>query len=182
MWPSRRTSTVLTIRARRVRRDRAPRSGAVRTSRSASHVAPSPPPRPRAGSLVRVQDVSPRLQLLDRCLGRVHRTLWIAVQTGVMVVYLHEAIDRRLRQGESLSENDLRQVTIDGSVLRLRPKLMTVGVTLAALLPAQASRLATRRVGVSAELDQMTRSGHKGSSPSGHARSPASGCCGPREP
>lgn len=60
----------------------------------------------------------------------------IAVQTGVvMVVYLHEALDRRLRQDEPLSEDDLRQVTMDGSVLRLRPKLMTVGVTLAALLP-----------------------------------------------
>ena len=60
----------------------------------------------------------------------------IAVQTGVvMVVYLHEALDRRLRQDEPLDEDDLRQVTMDGSVLRLRPKLMTVGVTLAALLP-----------------------------------------------
>ncbi len=60
----------------------------------------------------------------------------IAVQTGVvMVVYLHEALDRRLREDEPLTEEDLRQVTMDGSVLRLRPKLMTVGVTLAALLP-----------------------------------------------
>jgi len=60
----------------------------------------------------------------------------VAVQTGVvMVVYLHEALDRRLRQPEPLTEDDLRQVTMDGSVLRLRPKLMTVGVTLAALLP-----------------------------------------------
>ena len=60
----------------------------------------------------------------------------IAVQTGVvMVVYLHEALDRRLGQGEPLTEGDLRQVTMDGSVLRLRPKLMTVGVTLASLLP-----------------------------------------------
>ena len=60
----------------------------------------------------------------------------IAVQTGVvMVVYLHEALDRRLREAGPLTEDDLRQVTMDGSVLRLRPKLMTVGVTLAALLP-----------------------------------------------
>ena len=60
----------------------------------------------------------------------------VAVQTGVvMVVYLHEALDRRLRQVEPVTEDDLRQVTMDGSVLRLRPKLMTVGVTLAALLP-----------------------------------------------
>ena len=60
----------------------------------------------------------------------------IAVQTGVvMVVYLHEALDRRLREVEPITEEDLRQVTMDGSVLRLRPKLMTVGVTLAALVP-----------------------------------------------
>ena len=60
----------------------------------------------------------------------------IAVQTGVvMVVYLHEALDRRLRQDAPLSEADLSRATMDGSVLRLRPKLMTVGVTLAALLP-----------------------------------------------
>ena len=60
----------------------------------------------------------------------------IAVQTGVvMVVYLHEALDRRLRQGAPFTEDDLRRAVMDGSVLRLRPKLMTVGVTLAALLP-----------------------------------------------
>ena len=60
----------------------------------------------------------------------------IAVQTGVvMVVYLHEALDRRLRHGAPFTEDDLRRAVMDGSVLRLRPKLMTVGVTLAALLP-----------------------------------------------
>ena len=60
----------------------------------------------------------------------------VAVQTGVvMVVYLHEALDRRLRVGGAMTEDDIRQATLEGSVLRLRPKLMTVGVTLAALLP-----------------------------------------------
>ena len=60
----------------------------------------------------------------------------VAVQTGVvMVVYLHEALDRRLRAGGAMTEDDIRQATLEGSVLRLRPKLMTVGVTLAALLP-----------------------------------------------
>ena len=60
----------------------------------------------------------------------------VAVQTGVvMVVYLHEALDRRLRVGRAMTEDDIRQATLEGSVLRLRPKLMTVGVTLAALLP-----------------------------------------------
>ena len=60
----------------------------------------------------------------------------VAVQTGVvMVVYLHEALDRRLRAGGKLSEQDLLRATIDGSVLRLRPKLMTVTVVMASLVP-----------------------------------------------
>jgi Cu(I)/Ag(I) efflux system membrane protein CusA/SilA len=60
----------------------------------------------------------------------------VAVQTGVvMVVYLHEALDRRLRQGGTITEDDIRQATIAGSVLRLRPKLMTVSVVMAGLVP-----------------------------------------------
>src|ERR1700704_2559665 len=60
----------------------------------------------------------------------------VAVQTGVvMVVYLHEALDKRLQQGGTLTEEDIRQATIAGSVLRLRPKLMTVSVVMAGLVP-----------------------------------------------
>jgi Cu(I)/Ag(I) efflux system membrane protein CusA/SilA len=60
----------------------------------------------------------------------------VAVQTGVvMVVYLHEALDKRLRHGGTLTEQDIRDATISGSVLRLRPKLMTVSVVMAALVP-----------------------------------------------
>ena len=60
----------------------------------------------------------------------------VAVQTGVvMVVYLHEALDRRLGQGGTITEADIREATIRGSVLRLRPKLMTVSVVMASLLP-----------------------------------------------
>ena len=60
----------------------------------------------------------------------------VAVQTGVvMVVYLHEALDRRLRHGGEISGSDVLQATIDGSVLRLRPKLMTVTVVMASLVP-----------------------------------------------
>ena len=60
----------------------------------------------------------------------------VAVQTGVvMVVYLHEALDKRLRQGGDITERDIREVTIAGSVLRLRPKLMTVSVVMAGLVP-----------------------------------------------
>ncbi len=60
----------------------------------------------------------------------------VAVQTGVvMVVYLHEALDARLRQGDTLTPDDVRDATIAGSVLRLRPKLMTVSVVMAGLVP-----------------------------------------------
>ena len=60
----------------------------------------------------------------------------VAVQTGVvMVVYLHEALDKRLRHGGDLTPRDILQATIDGSVLRLRPKLMTVTVVMASLVP-----------------------------------------------
>src|SRR3989454_71848 len=60
----------------------------------------------------------------------------VAVQTGVvMVVYLHEALYKRLRQGGTLTAEDIRQATIAGSVLRLRPKLMTVSVVMAGLVP-----------------------------------------------
>ena len=52
-----------------------------------------------------------------------------------MVVYLHEALDRRLRQPGDVTEEDIRQATIAGSVLRLRPKVMTVSVVMAALVP-----------------------------------------------
>jgi Cu(I)/Ag(I) efflux system membrane protein CusA/SilA len=60
----------------------------------------------------------------------------VAVQTGVvMVVYLHEALDRRLRRGGEVSEQDIWDATVDGSILRLRPKLMTVTVVMASLIP-----------------------------------------------
>jgi Cu(I)/Ag(I) efflux system membrane protein CusA/SilA len=60
----------------------------------------------------------------------------VAVQTGVvMVVYLHEALDRRLRRGGEITPQDIWDATVDGSILRLRPKLMTVTVVMASLVP-----------------------------------------------
>ncbi|MGH8606695.1 MAG: efflux RND transporter permease subunit, partial [Gammaproteobacteria bacterium] len=60
----------------------------------------------------------------------------VAVQTGVvMVVYLHEALDKRLHRGGNITAEDIREATLAGSVLRLRPKLMTVSVVMAALIP-----------------------------------------------
>src|SRR6266498_3095733 len=60
----------------------------------------------------------------------------IAVETGVvMVVYLHEALDKRIRSGTELTEYDIEQAAIEGAVQRLRPKLMTVTAVLASLVP-----------------------------------------------
>jgi Cu(I)/Ag(I) efflux system membrane protein CusA/SilA len=60
----------------------------------------------------------------------------IAVETGVvMVVYLHEALNDRLATGVPMTRDDVRAATIDGAVLRLRPKLMTVFAVLASLVP-----------------------------------------------
>ncbi len=60
----------------------------------------------------------------------------IAVETGVvMVVYLHEALDRRLASGKPVKHEDIEEAVIEGAVQRLRPKLMTVCVVLASLIP-----------------------------------------------
>jgi Cu(I)/Ag(I) efflux system membrane protein CusA/SilA len=60
----------------------------------------------------------------------------IAVETGVvMVVYLHEALDHRLKSGVALRKEDIEAAVIEGAVHRLRPKLMTVCVVLASLVP-----------------------------------------------
>jgi Cu(I)/Ag(I) efflux system membrane protein CusA/SilA len=52
-----------------------------------------------------------------------------------MVVYLHEALDRRLKRGGDITAQDIWNATVDGSILRLRPKLMTVTVVMASLVP-----------------------------------------------
>jgi len=60
----------------------------------------------------------------------------IAVETGVvMVVYLHEALDKRLDSGAPLAEKDIEEAVVEGAVLRLRPKMMTVIAVLASLIP-----------------------------------------------
>ena len=60
----------------------------------------------------------------------------IAVETGVvMVVYLHESLDKRIASGRPLTEADIHEAAIEGAVQRLRPKLMTVCAVLASLIP-----------------------------------------------
>jgi Cu(I)/Ag(I) efflux system membrane protein CusA/SilA len=60
----------------------------------------------------------------------------IAVETGVvMVVYLHEALEHRLKSGKLLTNADIEAAAVEGAVQRLRPKLMTVCAVLASLVP-----------------------------------------------
>jgi len=60
----------------------------------------------------------------------------IAVETGVvMVVYLHESLDKRIATGVPLKHEDIEAAAIEGAVMRLRPKLMTVTAVLASLIP-----------------------------------------------
>ncbi len=59
-----------------------------------------------------------------------------AVQTTVvMVIYLEEAVARKRKQRSALTVADLREAVIEGALLRLRPKLMTVSTIIAGLLP-----------------------------------------------
>jgi len=59
-----------------------------------------------------------------------------AVQTGVvMVIYLEEAVRRKIAVTGPLTKETLREAVIEGALLRLRPKVMTVATVVAGLLP-----------------------------------------------
>lgn len=64
----------------------------------------------------------------------------IAVETGiVMVIYLNDAMQQLVKvkgnSGKTITKEDLRQYVIMGAAKRLRPKLMTVCVSLFGLVP-----------------------------------------------
>jgi Cu(I)/Ag(I) efflux system membrane protein CusA/SilA len=60
----------------------------------------------------------------------------IAVETGVvMVVYLHEALEKHISSTHEMTNADIEAAAIEGAVQRLRPKLMTVCAVLASLAP-----------------------------------------------
>jgi Cu(I)/Ag(I) efflux system membrane protein CusA/SilA len=53
-----------------------------------------------------------------------------------MVIYLEEAVDRKRHElGGTLTRAALREAVVDGALLRLRPKVMTVATVVAGLLP-----------------------------------------------
>jgi Cu(I)/Ag(I) efflux system membrane protein CusA/SilA len=59
-----------------------------------------------------------------------------AVQTGVvMVIYLNEAVERKRRETGRLTRESLKEAVMEGALLRLRPKVMTVSTVIAGLLP-----------------------------------------------
>lgn len=64
----------------------------------------------------------------------------IAVETGiVMVIYLNDAMEELIKKkgnsSETITKDDLRESVIHGAAKRLRPKLMTVCVSLFGLIP-----------------------------------------------
>ncbi|WHZ24338.1 MAG: Copper/silver efflux RND transporter, transmembrane protein CusA [Nitrospira sp.] len=60
----------------------------------------------------------------------------VATETGVvMLVYLDEAYERRLREGRMTTAQDLREAIMEGAVQRVRPKMMTVAAIMGGLLP-----------------------------------------------
>jgi Cu(I)/Ag(I) efflux system membrane protein CusA/SilA len=64
----------------------------------------------------------------------------LAVETNiVMVIYLNDAmqqlISKKGNSKETITRDDLREYTIRGAAKRLRPKIMTVSVSLFALVP-----------------------------------------------
>ena len=60
----------------------------------------------------------------------------VAAETGVvMIVYLDEVFERRVREGSLTSMQNLSEAIIEGAVQRVRPKMMTVMAIIAGLLP-----------------------------------------------
>src|SRR6185503_7160665 len=60
----------------------------------------------------------------------------LAMQTGVvMVVYIDAAFFRRLREGRIATREDIVAAHAEGTVRRLRPKVMTIATMAAGLLP-----------------------------------------------
>ena len=60
----------------------------------------------------------------------------VAAETGVvMLVYLDEAYERRVRESRMTTVQDLREAIMEGAVQRVRPKMMTVAAIMGGLLP-----------------------------------------------
>ncbi len=58
-----------------------------------------------------------------------------------MLVYLDEVYQRRRREGSLRSISDLYDAIVEGAVMRVRPKIMTVATTIIGLLPVMAGNV-----------------------------------------
>jgi copper/silver efflux system protein len=66
----------------------------------------------------------------------------LAAETGiVMLVYLDVVYKRRLSEGRLRSMSDLYDMIVEGAVMRVRPKIMTVATTIIGLLPIMAGNV-----------------------------------------
>src|SRR5207245_10295241 len=60
----------------------------------------------------------------------------VAAQTGVvMLVYLDEAFERRVREDRMTTRQDLYESIVEGAAQRVRPVMMTVSAIIGGLLP-----------------------------------------------
>jgi len=60
----------------------------------------------------------------------------VAAEFGVvMVIYLSQAVERREKEGRLSDRDELADAIMEGAVLRVRPKAMTVAVIVAGLMP-----------------------------------------------
>jgi Cu(I)/Ag(I) efflux system membrane protein CusA/SilA len=64
----------------------------------------------------------------------------VAAEFGViMLIYLDKAIEQRSQAGQLNNRQDLKAAIMEGAVLRVRPKAMTVAVIIAGLMPIMLS-------------------------------------------
>ena len=73
-----------------------------------------------------------------------------AVQTGIiMVIYLKESLNAKIAEkGATLSLDELRSAVLQGALLRLRPKVMTVATIVASLLVIMLPAFSGERTGI----------------------------------
>lgn len=64
----------------------------------------------------------------------------VAAEFGVvMLLYLDQAIEEFRKDGKLTNRQDLLQAIVQGALLRIRPKIMTVSVIVAGLIPVMVS-------------------------------------------